>query len=113
MKEKKHLLGKIWKYRKQITEGIANTIIKKQFVETVAEYRKDICDKCEENNGECLIPGTGPCCGACGCVLKYKIRSMSSACGLVQIGKEPKWYPVLSVKDDDEHINGLGIEDEE
>jgi len=38
---------------------------------------------------------------------------MSSACGLVQKGKEPKWYPVLSVKDDDEHINGLGIEDEE
>ena len=103
-------LGQIWKFRKQILEGVTNTVFKKQFVETVAEFRKKICDDCKENNGHCLVPGTGPCCGACGCSLTFKLRSMSSACGLAQKDEEPKWFPVLSQEDDDKHIGDLGDE---
>ena len=94
-------LSKIWKYRKQILEGVANTVIKQEFVETVAEHRMAICDKCDQKGDECLVPGTGPCCAACGCCLEFKVRSLSSACGLIQVGRDPKWLPVLSVKDDE------------
>lgn len=102
--------GRIWLYRKQILEGIANTVVKKQFVETVAAYRMSICKKCTEYGGKCLVPGTGPCCGACGCSLEFKVRSMSTACGLSTIKKQPLWFPVLSKKDDEEHLSE--IEDE-
>lgn len=98
---------KIIKFRKQILEGVANTIIKKDFVETVAAHRQTICDTCDEYGGECLVPGTGPCCGACGCSLQFKLRSMSSPCGLISLGKEPKWLPVLSQAHEDEHLNEI------
>lgn len=103
-------LGKIWKYRKEILDGVANTVVKKAFVETVYAHRLEICKECEEWDGDCLVPGSGPCCGACGCSGKFKLRSMSSVCGLAQKGKEPKWFPVLSQKHDDEFLGDLDDE---
>lgn len=95
-------LSKIWKARKQILEGVANTVIKNEFVEEVSKYRMEICNKCEYKGNDCTVPGTGPCCGACGCSLEFKTRSLSSACGAMEKGEDPKWLPVLSQKDEDE-----------
>ena len=33
----------IWKNKKQIMEGIKNSIIRDEFVEEMASYRMDIC----------------------------------------------------------------------
>ena len=93
-------LGKIFKARKQILEGVVNSIKRDEFVETVAEYRNKICDDCEYKGDDCAVPGTGPCCGACGCALKFKIRSLASICGAVEKGEDPKWLPVLSQEEE-------------
>ncbi len=94
-------LGKIFKARKLILEGVLNTIVRDEFVETVAAYRNSICDGCEHKGDDCVRPGTQPCCGACGCSLKFKVRSPRAACGLLDIGKEPKWLPVIDKKTQD------------
>ncbi len=95
-------LGKIWKARKEILEGVVNSVKKDEFVETVAEYRMKICNTCEYKGDDCAVPGTGPCCGACGCSLAFKTRSLSSVCGAMEKGEDPKWLPVLSQKDEDD-----------
>ena len=91
-------LGKIWNARKQILEGAYNRVVKDDFVESVAEFRMNICKDCKYYGGKCTVTGTGPCCGACGCSLKTKVRSLSSACGAISKGEDPKWLPVLSQK---------------
>ena len=53
---------------------------KKQYVEVVAAERLAICKECVAYDGECFVPGTGPCCGCCGCILKLKIRVMDAEC---------------------------------
>jgi len=95
-------LGRIFKARKQILEGAFNLIHKNEFVEVTQEYRINICKSCEYYNGKCAVPGTGPCCGACGCSLAVKTRSLSTVCGIVEKGKEPKWLPVLTAKQEAE-----------
>lgn len=95
-------LGQIWKARKEIKEGVFNTLKKDKFVEMTAEYRMNICKKCSFYDGDCTVAGTGPCCGACGCSLKFKTRSLSTVCGAVQLGEDPKWLPVLSQAEEDE-----------
>jgi hypothetical protein len=80
-KKKNPLL--IWKNRNQILEGIKNNIFKSEHVEQIASDRFEIClrcDKLDDVGTECLVPGTAPCCGNCGCTLKLKIRALSSAC---------------------------------
>lgn len=109
----KNSLGTIWRNRKLILEGVSNTVFKKEFVETVAKYRLEICEKCNEKGNECLVPGTAPCCAACGCSLKLKVRSLSSACGLIEKGKNPKWLPVLSQDDEDKHFTDVKFEEDE
>ena len=106
MRRQKHLpdLKKLWKARRQILEGVTNTVFKKEFIEKVAAYRKKICDKCKHNDGECEVPGSGPCCGACGCSLTFKLRALSSACGLTTLNKDPLWLPILSEEDEDRII---------
>lgn len=99
--------SKIWQARKLILEGVTNLVFKKEFVEMVAIYRQNICNKCKYNDGKCLVPGTGPCCGACGCSLKVKLRAMESVCGLASIDKEPLWTPVMSQKDADKHLGDI------
>jgi hypothetical protein len=100
---KKISLGKIWASRKQILEGVTNLAFKKQFVEDVAEFRMRICKTCPHlsESEKCAVPGTGPCCGACGCSLAAKTRSLSSACGAIEINEDPRWLPVVSQKQED------------
>ena len=105
-------IGKIWTNRKLILEGLANTIFKKEFVEDVSELRMEICNDCSYKGNDCLVPGTGPCCSACGCSLKMKTRSLASSCGLTEIGKMPKWLPVISLRDQEKHFSDLKDEDD-
>jgi len=84
---------KIWKNKGQILEGIKNNIFKSEHIEEVARERKLICDGCPllDNVGStCLVPGTGPCCGSCGCSMKLKLRALSADC------PEGKWDAILS-----------------
>ena len=76
-------LKQIWTHRKQIFEGIHNSLFKKDLVEKIAAERMLICKGCPliDLTGEkCVVPGTQPCCGACGCKLSLKTRSLSSEC---------------------------------
>lgn len=76
-------LKEIWKNRKLIFQGIWNTIFRKQYVERVAAERLAICYDCEgldEEGKDCAVPGTQPCCKACGCSLAFKTRSLSASC---------------------------------
>ena len=95
-------ITKILKNSKKILEGLKNTIIKTYRVEKIARKRLAICNDCIYGmyDGQCEVPGTGPCCGACGCSLKLKVRSLSSECGAVEIGKEPLWKAVISEEED-------------
>lgn len=79
-----------------------NTVVRDEFVETVAAYRNEICDGCKFKGNKCAVKGTGPCCEACGCSLHVKTRALSSACGLAQKGEMPKWLPVLTSKQEED-----------
>lgn len=84
---------KIWKAKGQILEGIKNNIFKNKHVEEIAKERWIICEGCpliDKIGTKCLVPGTGPCCGSCGCSMSLKLRSLSSDC------PEGKWDAVLS-----------------
>jgi hypothetical protein len=77
------MLKEIWKNRKQIAEGIKNSIIRDEFVEEVAEDRTSICFNCpnlDKEGSSCMVPKTQPCCSLCGCSLSLKTRSLSSEC---------------------------------
>lgn len=76
-------IKEIWKNRKLIFEGVWNTIFRKRYIEKIANERLAICFDCEgldEEGSDCAVPGTQPCCKACGCSLAYKTRSLSSSC---------------------------------
>lgn len=92
-------LTTLWKNKEQILEGIKNTILKDQYVEEVSETRMSICSDCPSRGNNCIAPGTGPCCGECGCSLKFKTRSLSSECPL------NKWSAVLTQKEEDDITN--------
>lgn len=97
-------LSEIWKNRKEILEGVKNTVVKDEFVEQVAEHRMKICKSCEYYDGKCAVGGTAPCCGACGCSLGFKTRAMSTFCGLTKLGKDPKWLPVMTQEQEDKML---------
>jgi len=87
----KNSLIRIWKEKGRIFSGIKNSIFTKDHIEEIASYRKDICNSCEHidtKGDKCMVPGTGPCCGLCGCSLKFKLRSLSSACDVNNWGAE-------------------------
>jgi hypothetical protein len=95
-------LSDIWKNRKQIMEGIKNSVIRDEFVEEIASYRMDICTSCihkDIEGKECMVPGTQPCCGQCGCSLSFKTRSLSSDC------PDGRWYAVVSEEEEDKLDN--------
>ena len=95
-------LTTIWKNRKQILEGIKNSIIRDEFVEEVAEQRMLLCHTCPKKDIEgdtCLMPGTQPCCSLCGCSLSFKVRSLSSDC------PAHKWKAVITEEDEDKLDN--------
>lgn len=84
---------KIWKNKGQILEGIKNNIFKQEHVEEIAKERWTICEGCpllDKEGTKCLVPGTGPCCGSCGCSMGLKLRALGSEC------PEGKWDAVLS-----------------
>lgn len=95
-------LKEIWKNRKQIVEGITNTVIKNEFVEHVSKLRMDICNECPDKDtigSECVVSGSQPCCSLCGCSLAFKTRSLSTSC------PAKKWGSIVSEKKEDQLDN--------
>jgi hypothetical protein len=89
-------LKKIWNNKEQILEGFKNSIIKDEFIESVAELRNEICKSCsfyDTVGTGCMVPGTQPCCSDCGCNLHMKQRSLSALCG------QGKWDAVIEEND--------------
>lgn len=94
-------LNKIWSNRKQILEGIKNSVFKQDDIEQIAAERMSICQECPDfdtKGDNCLVPGTQPCCSQCGCALEFKLRSLSSGCGNEE---EPRWHALLSQEEED------------
>lgn len=92
-------LKDIWKNRKQIMEGVKNSIIRDEFVEEVASDRMNICTSCiykDVDGADCLVPGTQPCCKLCGCSLEFKTRALSANC------PDDRWEALVSEEDEDE-----------
>lgn len=95
----------LWKMKGKILEGIKNDIFKQEHVEEIAQSRIAICNICpyiDKQGSKCVMPGTQPCCGECGCKLSWKTRSLSSDC--------PKgyWKAVLTEDEEeklDNHLN--------
>lgn len=88
--------------RKKIIEGITNSIIKKDFVEKISAKRMEICMSCPHidlEGSKCAAPGTQPCCGACGCSLGWKTRSLASQCG---DDDNVRWPAVMRPEEEDE-----------
>lgn len=98
----KNSLKEIWKNRKQIVEGITNSVVKNEFVEHVSKLRMEICNECPDKDiegKECVLPGTQPCCSICGCSLTFKTRALSTSC------PAKKWGSIVSEKKEDELEN--------
>jgi len=94
----KNTLIQIWKNKGKILEGITNNVFRKEHVEEIAAQRQAICDTCEfidKKGTSCVMPGTQPCCGVCGCSLALKLRSLSSACD------KQKWEAVVTQEEED------------
>lgn len=95
-------LKEIWKNRKQIIEGITNSIIRDQVVEDISKLRLDICNNCDLKGDNCAVPGTAPCCNECGCSLAFKTRSLSSECPHPD---GAKWKAIVSEEEEDKLDN--------
>ncbi len=94
-------LKEIWNHRKEILEGVGNAVFKTEKIEAIASNRMNICNTCPllDTTGEkCMVPGTQPCCSACGCKLAFKTRSLSSECAHPD---GPKWTAVLEQAEED------------
>lgn len=96
-------ISDFWTNRKQILEGIKNTIHKNEFVENVASFRSEICDGCELKGDDCAVPGTAPCCNECGCSLAFKTRSLSSSCPHPD---GARWHALIT-EEDEENLKDL------
>jgi hypothetical protein len=87
-------------------------VFKNEHVEQIAAERDTICQKCDfidREGKKCVMPGTQPCCGICGCSLAFLQRSLSSEC------EYGKWKAVLTEEEADElydHLNNPNEEDE-
>ena len=102
-------LKTIWKNKWLILEGVIGYYFTKKKHKKIADYREKICKRCPVYDivgTNCLVPGTQPCCGSCGCSLDYKLYSMSSSC------PEGNWEAVMSEEDEDKlnnYIDGTNI----
>jgi hypothetical protein len=94
----KNTLKIIWQNRKQILEGITNTVIRDETVEEIARLRYSICDECPSKGKDCAVKGTAPCCDECGCSLTFKTRSLSSSCPHPE---GPKWEALITEEEED------------
>ncbi len=66
-----------------ILKGLINKIFKTDPVEKVYYKRLMICNTCpllDVKGEKCVVSGTHPCCGECGCSLSLKLRSLESEC---------------------------------
>jgi hypothetical protein len=94
----------IFQKRKQIFEGIMNTMFTSKDVEEIAAKRMEVCNSCphiDKEGSKCFLPGSQPCCGHCGCTLKFKLRSLSESC------PDPageRWEAILS-PDEEVEVN--------
>jgi len=50
------------------------------------------------------MPGTQPCCSLCGCNLKWKTRSLSSACD------DDRWDALTDEETEDQVKSNLNLE---
>ena len=96
----KNTLKLIWNNRKEILEGITNSVIRDETVEEIARLRYSICDECEHKGRKCAVKGTAPCCNECGCSLLFKTRSLSSEC---PVGK----WDAIATEDEEDAIDKL------
>lgn len=97
----------IWRNRKMIWEGMINTLIRKPKIEAIAFERMSICQQCEliDIKGDhCMVPGTAPCCSACGCKLTFKTRSMAAECAHPIT---PKWKAEMTPEEQDAHYEKI------
>jgi hypothetical protein len=100
---------KIWKERNKILEGIQNSIFKKADVEHIAAERIEICSTCPDldtTGSKCMVPGTSPCCGLCGCSLSLKTRALSAACDA------GKWEAILNEEEQEAMDRHLSMEED-
>ena len=94
----------VWKKKGKILEGIKNSVFKNEHVEEIATQRDKICQSCNDidrTGSKCFAPGTQPCCGICGCSLKFLQRSLASEC------EAGHWKAVLTQEEADELENKL------
>jgi hypothetical protein len=96
----KNTLKLIWENRKQIVEGITNSVIRDETVEEISRLRYDICDSCPSKGRKCAVKGTAPCCNECGCSLTFKTRSLASECPL------GKWQ-AISTEEEEQQLEKL------
>lgn len=83
--------------RREILSGIKNYYIRDKDVDRVAKFRYGICVKCEHFSNDdrnCVIEGSTPCCSLCGCSLRLKVYSLSSSC------PEHKWDKIISLEEE-------------
>lgn len=102
-------IKEVFKSRKQIFEGITNSLFKKEHVEEIAQQRLKICDACphiDKEGTKCFLPGTQPCCGLCGCKLAWKTRALSEGCD------DHRWEPILTPEEEVEVNQKLGFTNE-
>ena len=86
----------VWKNKVHILKGFWNNIFRNNYIERVSAERLAICAYCPDidlDGKKCMMPGTNPCCGKCGCSLALKTRDLSSGCGDLET---PRWHPVES-----------------
>jgi hypothetical protein len=99
-------ISKAWENRSKIWEGLRNKTFKQSDVEELYEERIAICrsNKCGNydptGESEKAVFKGKESCGACGCRLDWKARSLSSTCGLEDIQQEPLWKAVVSEQED-------------
>ena len=93
-------LKKIWENRKEIYEGIKNSVVRDNYVEDVAAKRLAVCDVCPSKGDKCEVPGTGPCCNECGCSLAFKTRALSAECPLGE-------WKALMTEDEEDKLGEL------
>ena len=96
----KNTLKLIWENRKQIVEGITNSVIRDETVEEISRLRYDNCDSCPSKGRKCAVKGTAPCCNECGCSLTFKTRSLASECPL------GKWQ-AISTEEEEQQLEKL------
>lgn len=100
-------IKQIWNNRKQILEGMRNKWIRIPEIEEIAYDRMSICQHCpllDIEGTNCMVPGTAPCCSACGCSLAFKTRSLSSECAHPE---GPKWKSTMTEEEQDAYYTKI------